>query len=80
MAWKHYNRDAVNAEVLAANLNLIERFERLTMQAEARRNMVIREMDRHRDLVARLQAVVAEIDEADIVDVTDTAPELEAAA
>ena len=80
MEWKGYDQETVNVETLADNLHDVERFERLTMQAEARRNMVIREMDRHRDLVARLQAVVAEIDEADIVDVTDTAPELEAAA
>ncbi len=40
--------DVVTAEALGMSLDVIERIERMTMNAEARRNAVLREVARHR--------------------------------
>lgn len=45
--------DAVMARILAIKLEQIERIDRLIMSAEARRNAVLREVDRHRASVAQ---------------------------
>lgn len=45
--------DAVMARILAIKLEQIERIDRLMMSAEARRNAVLREVDRHRASVAQ---------------------------
>lgn len=44
--------DAVMAQTLAIKLDAIERIDRMIMSAEARRNAVLREMDRHRSALA----------------------------
>ncbi|MGB8611430.1 MAG: hypothetical protein WCD60_07265 [Pseudolabrys sp.] len=45
--------DAVMARILAIKLEQIERIDRLIMSAKARRNAVLREVDRHRASVAQ---------------------------
>jgi hypothetical protein len=44
--------DAAVAEMLALKIDEIERIDRMIMSAEARRNAVLREVDRHRVSVA----------------------------
>ena len=70
LAGARYDDQTVTAETIAANLDDIERFDRLTMQAETRRDLVIREMERHRDVVARVREVITD---AEFKDVTDKA-------
>ncbi len=45
--------EAIAAQTLAVKLDAFERIDRMIMQAEARRNMILREIDRHRDVLAR---------------------------
>ena len=63
-----YDSETVLAEVIAENVDAIELFDRMTAAAEGRRYVVLREMDRHRDLVARLREVVADIEFEDVTD------------
>jgi hypothetical protein len=47
-----------------------ERFDRMIAQAEARRNGILREIDRHNDAVARrVRDTIADIEEAEFEDV-----------
>jgi hypothetical protein len=48
--------DAVMAQTLAIKLDQVERIDWMTMRAEARRNTVLREVDRHRASVAQARA------------------------
>ena len=59
-------REVIAAQTLAVNLDAYERIDRMIMQTEARRAVIWREVDRHRDIVAtrRLRELAAEIDEA----------------
>lgn len=58
--------DAIVAQTFVAHLEKIERIDKLIMQSEARRNVILREIDRHRDVVARrLREAAVEIEEAD---------------
>ena len=51
-------------------LDTIERIERMIMQAEGRRNMMLREIDRHRDVLARRLAEAAtEIEDAEFKEI-----------
>ena len=69
---EHFAANGIAMENLAAKglglqLDSIERVDRMTMAAEARRNAALREIDRHRTTLARrLRAAVAEA-EADVV-------------
>jgi hypothetical protein len=45
--------DAVMAETLSIRLDDIERFDRMIAMAEARRSATLREVERHRDALAR---------------------------
>jgi hypothetical protein len=57
--------DAVVAETLAGNLDEIERFDRMIMNAEARRDAILREISRHRDTLAtQLRKKTEEITDA----------------
>ena len=59
------NQDAITAQTLAVKLDTFERIEKLIMQAEMRRSVILREIDRHRDVVAqRLREVAAQIEDA----------------
>jgi|SoiMetStandDraft_2_1073263.scaffolds.fasta_scaffold07427_4 hypothetical protein len=45
--------ESAAARTLALNIDVIERIDRMIMHAEARRNAVLREIDRHRASVAQ---------------------------
>jgi len=45
--------DAVMAETLSVKLGDIERIDRMTAMAEARRNAILREIDRHREILSQ---------------------------
>ena len=53
------DKEAVAAQTLEAKLDTFERIERMVMQSEARRNVMRREIDRHREFLARRLAEVA---------------------
>ena len=64
------DQEAIAAQTLALKLDTIERIERMIMQAEARRNMMLREIDRHRDVLARrLTEVATEIEDAEFEEI-----------
>ena len=55
-------------------VNDVERIDGMLANAEARRNAVLREIDRHRSAVAeRLRAAAEEIEDADFSEVSGTA-------
>jgi hypothetical protein len=69
--------DAVMACTLARKIYEIERIDRMTMAAEARRNAVLREIERHRASFARtLRRTVEDVEEADVkmIAAPDAAP------
>src|SRR5215813_13906889 len=58
--------DAVMARTLALKIHEIERIDRMTMAAEARRNAILREIERHRATFARtLRRTVEDVEDAD---------------
>lgn len=66
--------DAIVAHTLVANLDDIERIDRMVMQSEARRNAVLREIDRHREVLARrLREISEKIEDAECEEVGATA-------
>ena len=65
------NPDNLEALDLSDGLDDLERMDRMIMRSEARRNVALREIDRHRDAVARrLREAVAEIEDAEFEDVS----------
>jgi len=71
----------VRAQTLSEKLDDIERIDRLLAATEARRHLVLREMDRHRAAVAaRLRAATEAIEDADYSDVAVECPPQSAAA
>jgi hypothetical protein len=61
-----YDGEVVYAYTLAIRLDDLERIDRVIMQADARRNAVIREVDRHRDALAqRLRDAVTDSEDAE---------------
>lgn len=64
------DRGNIEARALWTCLSDFDGVDRLIMRAEARRNATFREMDRHRDAVARLRQAVAEIEDADFEEVS----------
>lgn len=66
------NMAAVMAETLSKKLDDIERIERMLANSEARRNAVLREVDRHRAALADLLRAASErIEDAEFSDVSD---------
>jgi hypothetical protein len=62
----------VLAQTLSHKLDDIERIDRMIANAEARRHVVLREIDRHRDaLAARLRAAVEAIEDGEFEDVRE---------
>ena len=60
----------VTAETLSAKLDDVERIDRMIANAEARRHVVLREIDRHRAAVAaRLRAAAEAIEEGEFEEV-----------
>src|SRR5262249_11925269 len=65
LASAELNMEDVMAQTLALKLDDIERIDRMTMNLEARRNAVLREVDRHRASVAQaLRRAVNNIEDA----------------
>ena len=57
-------------QTLAAKINDIERIDRMLANAEARRHLVLREIDRHRAAVAaRLRDATEQIEDASFTEV-----------
>jgi len=74
------DREAIAAQTLAVKLDAFEWIDRMIMQAEARRNMILREIDRHRDVLARrLREASAMIEDAEFAVIAASAPEADAA-
>jgi hypothetical protein len=74
------DQEAIAAQTLAVKLDTFERIDRLIMQSEARRTMFLREIDRHRDVVARrLREASAAIADAEFREVDTAAPEADPA-
>lgn len=56
--------DAVRAEMLSANIEHVERIDRMIAMVEARRNAALREVDRHRATLGQeLRSTVREIED-----------------
>jgi len=65
--------EAIRAMTIALKLAELERIDRMIMGAESRRNAILREVDRHRDVLAiSLRQAVKSADEANIEDLTPT--------
>ena len=74
------DQEAIAAQTLAVKLDAFERIARMIMQTEARRNMILREIDRHRDALARrLREASAAIEDAQFTEIAAPAPEADAA-
>ena len=74
------DQEAIAARTLAVKLDAFERIDRMVMQTEARRNMILREIDRHRDALARrLREASAAIEDAEFTEIAAPAPEADAA-
>jgi hypothetical protein len=70
------DQESIYAETLVLKLDTIERIGRLIIQAESRRNTMLREIDRRRNGAAqRLRVVAAEFEDAEFEEV----PSLDAA-
>jgi hypothetical protein len=62
--------DAVVAQALLADIDSFERIDRMVMNAEARRNAALRELERHRTTLAlALRQASDDVVEADFEDV-----------
>jgi hypothetical protein len=72
------SEEAITAQTLAVKLEAIEKIDRMIMQTEARRNVILREVDRHRDVMARrLREASAAIEHAELAELP--APQQDAA-
>jgi hypothetical protein len=62
--------DAVMAQTFAAKLDEVERIDRMIASAEARRNLVLREVERHREtLAATLRRATEEAEDAEFEEI-----------
>ncbi len=67
--------DAVMAHTLSQKLDDVERIDRMLASAEARRHLVLREVDRHRAAVAeRLRVASEDIQDAEFADISNKLP------
>ena len=61
--------EAVTAQTLALKIDIVERIDRMMVTAEARRNAVLREIERHRASFARtLRRAVRDVEDAEAVE------------
>ena len=73
--------DAVMAETLRANIDEIDRIERMTANAEARRNSALREIELHRATFAhRLQRTIQQVEDGEYQEVEAGSVESKSAA
>jgi hypothetical protein len=69
---------AIIAEATLAKLDVLERIDQLITTAEARRNLALRELDRHRFALAQaLRDKINEIEDAEFRALDSTAPQIE---
>ena len=67
------NSNGELANVVAININVIERIDRMVMTMEARRNAAYREIERHRiGLGERLRCAVEQVEDAEFREVDET--------
>lgn len=67
------DEEAINAQTLVINLETFEMIDHSIMQTEARRNAVLREVDRHREALARrLREASATIEDAEFTELPPT--------
>lgn len=59
------DQEAILAQALEVKLDTFERIDRMIMQSEARRNLILREIDRHRDVLAQRLRDAAAIEDAE---------------
>ena len=72
--------DAVMAQTLALKIDEVERIDRMIAGAEARRNVALREIDRHRaTLAAALRQAADEVLDAEFKEIPPRLTEGEAA-
>ena len=58
--------DVVMAQTLSVVIDQVERFDRMIMSAEVRRNAALREIDRHRSVLAEnLRRTTSDVEEAE---------------
>ena len=69
LAPKRESAEAVTAQTLALKIDIVERIDRMMVTAEARRNAVLREIERHRASFARtLRRAVREVEDGEEVE------------
>jgi hypothetical protein len=67
------------AETLALKIDEVERIDRMAASAEARRNVALREIDRHRSVLgAALRQAVEEVEDAEFKEIPASLTEREA--
>jgi hypothetical protein len=72
--------DSVMSQTLSKKMDDVERIDRMLASAEARRHIVLREVDRHRAAVAaRLQTAAKDIEDAEFSEVSAEGQQAEAA-
>jgi hypothetical protein len=70
------DRDAIQAQTLATHLEIYEAIDRMIERADARRIVILRELDRHREALSRrLKDAVAEIEDPEFKVVEPPLPE-----
>jgi hypothetical protein len=70
LAARELDREAISAQTLAIEIDSIERIDRILADTEARRNSVLREIERRRAALAqRVRDVVADIEDAEFEEV-----------
>jgi hypothetical protein len=72
--------DSIMSQTLSKKMDDVERIDRMLASAEARRHVVLREVDRHRAAVAaRLQTAAKDIEDAEFSEVPAAGLQAEAA-
>jgi hypothetical protein len=74
LASKGLTMDVVMANTLSANIDTVERIDRMVMSAEVRRNAALREIERHRSCIAEtLRRATDDVVDAEFEDVVPAA-------
>ncbi len=69
---RHVDQEEIATQTFVSNLDTLERFDRMIMQAEGRRNLVLREIERRRATMAqRLRGTAARIEEAEFREISE---------
>lgn len=74
----HLSMDAVKAQTLVVIINDIERIDRMITASEMRRNVALRELERHRSVLARaMREATNVVEDADYVELDAAQPDIE---